>query len=102
MSSADYALREAMAAKLVRPPITITRIYARQEPCCAISARRKGIPAPTQFVNGLSTAGNAKEVADRILIFVGVDARKTDTRGLRFPAQTVALSALAPWHQISR
>src|SRR5580692_607170 len=32
MSSADYALREAMAAKLVQPPTTTTRIYARQEP----------------------------------------------------------------------
>ena len=32
MSSADYALREAMSAKLVQPPTTTTRIYARQEP----------------------------------------------------------------------
>jgi hypothetical protein len=31
MSSADYAMREAMAAKLVQPPTTVTRIYARQE-----------------------------------------------------------------------
>ena len=31
MSSADYAMREAMAAKLVQPPSTVTRIYARQE-----------------------------------------------------------------------
>jgi len=31
MSSADYALREAVAAKLVQPPSTITRIYARME-----------------------------------------------------------------------
>jgi mono/diheme cytochrome c family protein len=32
MSSADYALREAMASKLVQPATTTTRIYARQEP----------------------------------------------------------------------
>ncbi|HLK68615.1 MAG TPA: DUF1592 domain-containing protein [Bryobacteraceae bacterium] len=31
MSTADYTLREAMAAKLVQPPTTTTRIYARQE-----------------------------------------------------------------------
>lgn len=32
MSSADYALREAMAAKLVQQPPATTRTYARQEP----------------------------------------------------------------------
>jgi hypothetical protein len=32
MSSADYALREAMASKLVQPKTTTTRYYARQEP----------------------------------------------------------------------
>ena len=32
MSSADYALKEAMTAKLIQPPTTVTRIYARQEP----------------------------------------------------------------------
>jgi hypothetical protein len=32
MSAADYALREAIAAHLVRPPSSVTRIYARQEP----------------------------------------------------------------------
>ena len=31
LSTADYALREAMAAKLVQGPTTTTRIYARQE-----------------------------------------------------------------------
>lgn len=31
MSSADYAMREAMAAQLVPPPTTTTRYYARQE-----------------------------------------------------------------------
>ena len=41
MSSADYALREAMAAKLLRPPSAInrgaiTRIYACQEPSRAV------------------------------------------------------------------
>ncbi|MEP7354787.1 MAG: DUF1592 domain-containing protein [Acidobacteriota bacterium] len=32
MSSVDYAMREAMASKLVQPEATTTRIYARQEP----------------------------------------------------------------------
>ncbi|MEP6962792.1 MAG: DUF1592 domain-containing protein, partial [Acidobacteriota bacterium] len=32
MSSVDYAVREAMASKLVQPETTTTRIYARQEP----------------------------------------------------------------------
>ena len=32
MSSAEYAMREAMASKLVQPPTATTRIYARQEP----------------------------------------------------------------------
>ncbi|MEO5922322.1 MAG: DUF1592 domain-containing protein [Bryobacteraceae bacterium] len=31
LSSVDYAMREAMASKLVQPPTTTTRIYARQE-----------------------------------------------------------------------
>jgi hypothetical protein len=47
MSSADYALREAMAAKLVQPPKATTRIYARQEPRFATSGRAKATPAPT-------------------------------------------------------
>ena len=32
ISSADYAMREAMASKFVQPPTTTTRVYARQEP----------------------------------------------------------------------
>jgi len=39
MSSADYAMREAMASKLVQPVPTITRIYARQEPSLARNFR---------------------------------------------------------------
>ncbi len=35
MSSADFAMREAMAAKLVEPPTTTKRIYAREEPSLA-------------------------------------------------------------------
>jgi len=42
MSSADYALREAVAAKLVQPPATITRIYARQEPSMRNFRSREG------------------------------------------------------------
>ena len=42
MSSADYALREAMAAKLIQPPTTITRIYARQEPSLRNFRPREG------------------------------------------------------------
>jgi hypothetical protein len=42
MSSADYALREAMSAKLVQPPATITRIYARQEPSLRSFRPREG------------------------------------------------------------
>jgi len=42
MSSADYALREAMAAKLVQPPTTTTRIYARQEPTMRNFRPREG------------------------------------------------------------
>lgn len=42
MSSADYALREAMAAKLVQPATTTTRIYARQEPTLRSFRPREG------------------------------------------------------------
>ncbi|HXS93655.1 MAG TPA: DUF1592 domain-containing protein [Candidatus Limnocylindrales bacterium] len=42
MSSADYALREAMAARLVRPASTTTRIYARQEPTMRNYRPREG------------------------------------------------------------
>ena len=42
MSSADYALREAMAAKLVRPRTATTRIYARQEPSMRNYRPREG------------------------------------------------------------
>src|ERR1051326_4681465 len=42
MSSADYALREAMAAKLVQPRTTTTRIYARQEPTMRTFRPREG------------------------------------------------------------
>ena len=42
MSSADYALREAMAAQLVHPPPTVTRIYARQEPTMRNYRPREG------------------------------------------------------------
>src|SRR5581483_6958495 len=41
-SSADYALREAIAAKLVRPPSSTTRIYARQEPTMRNYRPREG------------------------------------------------------------
>ena len=39
MSSADYAMREAMSSKLVQPPPAITRVYARQEPSLARNFR---------------------------------------------------------------
>ena len=42
MSSADYAMREAMAAKLVQPPTNTTRIYARQEPTLRNFRQREG------------------------------------------------------------
>ena len=42
MSSADYAMREAMAAKLVQPPTATTRIYARQEPSLRNFRPREG------------------------------------------------------------
>jgi hypothetical protein len=42
MSSADYALREAMAAKLVTPPTATTRFYARQEPTLRNFRPREG------------------------------------------------------------
>jgi hypothetical protein len=42
MSSADYALREAMSAKLVQPPTATTRIYARQEPSMRNYRPREG------------------------------------------------------------
>ena len=42
MSSADYALREAMAAKLVQPPVATTRVYARQEPTLRNFRPREG------------------------------------------------------------
>jgi hypothetical protein len=42
MSSADYALREAMAARLVQPPTATTRIYARQEPSMRNYRPREG------------------------------------------------------------
>ena len=42
MSSADYALREVLAAKLVQPPTATTRIYARQEPSLRNFRPREG------------------------------------------------------------
>jgi hypothetical protein len=42
MSSADYALREAIAAKLVAPPSSVKRIYARQEPTLRNFRPREG------------------------------------------------------------
>ena len=42
MSSAGYALREAMAARLIQPPTTTTRIYARQEPTMRNYRPREG------------------------------------------------------------
>ena len=42
MSTADYALREAMAAKLVQLPTATTRIYARQEPTMRNYRPREG------------------------------------------------------------
>lgn len=47
MSSADYAVREAMAAELVQPPTTTTRIYARQEPSLRSFRPREGTRAQT-------------------------------------------------------
>jgi len=50
MSSADYALREAMASKLVQPAPAITRIYARQEPSVARNFRpREGNTRPDRL-----------------------------------------------------
>jgi len=42
MSTADYAIREAIAARLVQPPTTVTRIYARQEPTMRNYLPREG------------------------------------------------------------
>jgi Protein of unknown function (DUF1592)/Protein of unknown function (DUF1588)/Protein of unknown function (DUF1585)/Protein of unknown function (DUF1587)/Protein of unknown function (DUF1595)/Planctomycete cytochrome C len=42
MSSADYAMREAMAAKLIQPATFTTRIYARQEPTLRNFRPREG------------------------------------------------------------
>lgn len=42
MSSAEYAIREAMAAKLVERPTNTTRIYARQEPSMRAYRPREG------------------------------------------------------------
>jgi hypothetical protein len=42
MSTAEYAMLEAMAAKLVHPASTITRIYARQEPTMRNFRPREG------------------------------------------------------------
>ena len=42
MSSAEYAMREAMAAKLIQPPTAITRIYARAEPTLRNFRPREG------------------------------------------------------------
>jgi len=42
MSSADYALKEAMTARLIQPPTTVTRIYARQEPSLRNYRPREG------------------------------------------------------------
>ncbi len=42
MSTADYAIREAIAARLVRPAPTTTRIYARAEPTLRAFRPREG------------------------------------------------------------
>ncbi len=42
MSSADYALREAISARLARPEVKTTRIYARQEPMLRSFLPREG------------------------------------------------------------
>ncbi len=42
MSTADYALREAMALRMERPPSSLTRIYARQEPTLRAFLPREG------------------------------------------------------------
>ncbi len=42
MSSADYAMREAMTAQLVRPPATTVRLYARNEPTLRSFKPREG------------------------------------------------------------
>ncbi len=49
MSSADYAIREAMAAKLVRQPATVTRLYARQEPSLRSFRGREGNTRPDRL-----------------------------------------------------
>jgi len=42
MSTAEYAMREALAAKLVQPPASTTRLYARQEPSMRNFRSREG------------------------------------------------------------
>jgi hypothetical protein len=42
MSTAEFALREAMSAKLVQPPTSTTRIYAREEPTMRNYRPREG------------------------------------------------------------
>lgn len=42
LSSADYAMREVLAAKLVQPPATVTRVYARDEPTLRNFKPREG------------------------------------------------------------
>jgi len=42
MSSADYALRDAMASKLVQRPSSTTRVYAREEPTLRNFRPREG------------------------------------------------------------
>ena len=42
MSTAEYAMREALAAKLVQPPASTTRLYARQEPLMRNFRPREG------------------------------------------------------------
>jgi len=49
MSSADYAIREAMAAKLVQQPTTVTRLYARQEPSLRNYRGREGNTRPDRL-----------------------------------------------------
>ncbi len=49
MSSADYAMREAITAKLVQPPTTVTRIYARQEASLRNFRPREGNTRPDRL-----------------------------------------------------
>src|SRR5690606_37880604 len=46
MSAADYAMRQAMSVKFVRPETTLKRIYAREDPSMG---NFRGQPVRTKF-----------------------------------------------------